>query len=322
MFLLAALLLRGSVLAQPSPATQPSYTRRQDVVYGRVDGTALTMDVFKPTGKRNGAIIVYLVSGGWMSSHDSIRPRFINALLRPFLDRGYVVCAVVHGSQPKFTIPEITPQINRAVQYVRANAPAAGLNPDEIGICGASAGGHLSLYQATSPGTAHPSSSDPVERVSGEVQAVACFFPPTDFLNYGGPNQTCMPLVHKTILAPALDFRELDDESKLWVPVTEKRRVEILRELSPINHITSHTPPTLIIQGDADTLVPLQQAESFIAKLKAAHVDCELVVKPGLGHGWPMIGPDMERCADWFDAHLLKKTKPDNRTTTHPSRAE
>ena len=151
-FLLVGLLLHGSVLAQPSPATQPSYTRRQDVVYGRVDGTALTMDVFKPTGKRNGAIIVYLISAGWISSHDSIRPRFIDGLFRPFLDRGYVVCAVVHGSQPKFTIPEITPQINRAVQYVRANAPAAGLNPDEIGICGASAGGHLSLYQATAPG--------------------------------------------------------------------------------------------------------------------------------------------------------------------------
>ena len=124
------------------------------------------------------------------------------------------------------------------------------------------------------------------------------------------------------MVAPAFDFRELDEKSKLWAPVTEKRRAEILRELSPINHITSHTPPTLIIQGDADTLVPLQQGESFIAKLKEAHVDGDLVVKPGLGHGWPMIGPDMERCADWFDTHLLKKNSLAKNAATQPSRAE
>ena len=63
-FLLLVVMLDSGLLAQGVAATQPSYTRRQDVVYGRVDGTALTMDVFKPTGKRNGAIVVFLVSGG------------------------------------------------------------------------------------------------------------------------------------------------------------------------------------------------------------------------------------------------------------------
>ncbi len=321
-FLLVAVMQNGGLLAQALPSTEPSYTRRQDVVYGRVAGTALTMDVFKPTGKQNGAIVVFLMSGGWISSHDSIRPQFINALLLPILNRGYVVCAVVHGSQPKFTIPEITPQINRAVQYVRANARASGLNPDEIGICGASAGGHLSLYQATAPGPANPKSLDPVERVSGEVQAVACFFPPTDFLNYGGPSVLGTKIVPNTILAAAFDFRELNAETKLWEPVSAKRPPgRFCGELSPINHITSRTPPTLIFQGDADKLVPPQQAESFIAKLKENQVECELDVKPGMGHGWLTIGQDMDLCADWFDVHLLRKT-PTTMSSTTPSRAD
>ena len=63
-------------------------------------------------------------------------------------------------------------------------------------------------------------------------------------------------------------------------------------------------PPTLIIHGDADRLVPIQQAQIFIAKLKEEGVPAELVVKPGYGHGWLNMGNDMKTIADWFDKYL------------------
>src|SRR5689334_19039773 len=91
-------------------ADEPSYTRTEDVVYGRKHGTALTMDVFTPKEKANGAAVVWIVSGGWFSSHEGINPAFIADLL----GRGFTVFAVVHGSQPKFTIPEIVADLNRA----------------------------------------------------------------------------------------------------------------------------------------------------------------------------------------------------------------
>src|SRR5947207_8196650 len=79
------------------------FTRQSGVVYGRKFGTALTMDVFTPKEKANGAAVIWVVSGGWFSAHDSIQPVFP----AEFLKRGYTVFAVVHGSQPKFTIPEV-----------------------------------------------------------------------------------------------------------------------------------------------------------------------------------------------------------------------
>ena len=74
--------------------TDPQFTRTEDVIYGRKFGTALTMDVFQPA-KPNGAGVVMMVSGGWFSSHDGINV----GMYKPFLDRGYTVFAVVHGSR-------------------------------------------------------------------------------------------------------------------------------------------------------------------------------------------------------------------------------
>src|SRR5205085_8853114 len=84
------------------PAFAQDYTRQEDVIYGRKFGTALTMDVIKPKEKANGAGIIYCVSGGWVSSHDNIG--FTMPLISELVKRGYTVFAVVHGSQPKFTI--------------------------------------------------------------------------------------------------------------------------------------------------------------------------------------------------------------------------
>jgi acetyl esterase/lipase len=298
-FLIAAVPARAA-----AQSTHPSYTRKQDIVYGRTYGTALTLDVFTPADHRNRAAVILIVSGGWISSHDAIGPMLINVFIRPFLDHGDTVFAVVHGSQPKFTLAEIRDNIDRAVRFVRANSNEFGIDPNRIAITGGSAGGHLSLLQATDPGRPHLLSFDRVERASGDVQAVGVFFPPTDFLNWGEPGHI---VTHGEGIRPfmaAFDFREMSRQTGKFEPVPQEQDLRLLRELSPINHVSSHTPPTLIIHGGADTLVPLQQSKSFIRKLEEAHVECQLMIKPGAGHGWIGMGPDVERIADFFDAHL------------------
>ena len=111
--LLAALLFAPAA----RPQTQPGVTRTEDVIYGRKFGMALTLDVFQPD-HANGRGILFMVSGGFFSAHENISP----AYYQPLLDRGYTVFAVVHGSQPKFTITEIERDIHRAVRFVRHNA--------------------------------------------------------------------------------------------------------------------------------------------------------------------------------------------------------
>src|SRR5262249_55480251 len=80
-------------------AGEQVFQRREDVIYGRKVGTALTMDIFTPVTDAKGIGVIMVVSGGFRSSHDGIKP----ALVAPLAGRGFTVFAVVHGSQPRFT---------------------------------------------------------------------------------------------------------------------------------------------------------------------------------------------------------------------------
>src|SRR4051812_19082952 len=95
--------------ARSGAAEETGYKRTEDVIYGRKYGTALTLDVFQPRANANGAAIVFVVSGGFYSAHESIAPTFFRTLL----DRGYTVVTVVHGSQPRYQVPEIVKDVNR-----------------------------------------------------------------------------------------------------------------------------------------------------------------------------------------------------------------
>jgi acetyl esterase/lipase len=298
------LLLAALLIAIPFPVTRPAVERTEDVIYGRKYGMALTMDVYVPKAKRNGAAVIYAVSGGWFSGKQPVAPPVYDVFLR----RGYVVFAVTHGSQPRFTIPEVLDDMHRAVRFIRHNAKKWQVDPERLGIAGGSAGGHLSLMQGCAPRDGNPKSKDPVELESSRVAAVACFYPPTDFLNYGKPGEEALGTGVLVNFKAPFDFVRWEPKSNSFERVTEPdQRREIGRRISPVYHVSPKSVPTLIIHGDADKLVPIQQAELVIDRLKAAGVPCELVVKPGLAHGWPGIARDYVTLADWFDRHLGKQ---------------
>jgi acetyl esterase/lipase len=298
-----ALAVWSACLSGVRAADGPNFTRTEDVIYGRKHGVALTLDVFQPKKDANGSALVFVVSGGWFSAHEAINVGFV----QEFLNRGYTVFAVVHGSQPKFTIPEVLQDMHRSIRFIRSKAGDYKFDPVKMGIFGASAGGHLSLMQGTAGDLGNKDAKDAVDRESSRVQAVACFFPPTDFLNYGREGEIALGRgVLKNFRAP-FDFHELDKSINAFVPITnEEKLLEIGKQISPVNHVTPDDPPTLIIHGDADKLVPIQQAELIIARLKAANVPTELVTKPGAAHGWVGLDKDLLLLADWFDKHLKK----------------
>ena len=195
--------------------------------------------------------------------------------------------------------------MHRAVRFIKANAKKYNVDPDKLGITGGSAGGHLSLMQGCAPKRGDPIATDRIERQSSKVAAVACFFPPTDFLNYGKSGNVALGGGTLKAFRPPFDFWERDKETnKLIVIADEERRKAIGKTISPITHVTKDSAPALIFHGDADTLVPIQQAEIMIAKLKENGVPCELVVKKGAGHGWKGIDQDVKVLADWFDKYL------------------
>ncbi len=279
--------------AEPAAAPAPKFTRTADVIYGHKYGMALTFDVFQPE-KPNGAAVLFMVSGGFVSRHESISDRFF----RPLLARGYTVLAVTHGSQPKFYIPEIHEDIHRAVRFARSEAGRWGLDPSRFGICGISSGGHLSLTMGTQGGPGKPDAKDPIDRESSAVQAVACFCPPTDYLNWGEVGIDAVGVGPLEKFKPAFGPRSDTAES----------RQALGKEISPVNYVTAKMAPTLVLHGDADKTVPFQQARWFEKRCQEVGAKYKLVVREGRDHGWPeMTKEDMALCADWFDQHLTAK---------------
>lgn len=275
---------------------RPKVTRIEDVVYGRKFGTALTLDVFEPE-KKNGGAVFWMVSGGWFSSHAAIKP----GLYQPLLDRGYTVFAVVHGEQPRFIVPEIVEDIHRAIRFVRHHAGRWGVDPNRFGISGGSAGGHLSLTIGTQGGPGKADAKDPIDRESSAVQAVACFYPPVDLLNWSKAGEDFWDYPRTRRYAPALGPK--------WT--TPEGRQELGREISPLYFVTARTAPTLIIQGDSDLVVPLYQARLFEERCQQMGAQCKLIVRPGAAHGGAGFENNVAEFADWFDQQLRERaTKP------------
>ncbi len=294
---LAFLSLPAFSRAQDKPAL---LQRHEEVIFGHKWGMALTLDFLQPK-KPNGAGVVFVMSGGWVSRRDPLLlPEQRAAAFARLLERGYTVFLVYHGSQPKFAIPEVLDDVHRGVRFIRHHAGRFGVDPGRIGICGASAGGHLSLMIGTTGAKGDPKAKDVIDRESSAVQAVACFCPPTDFLNYGKPGEDAVGVGILKAFRPAFGLQK----------GTPEERQALGKKISPINFITAATAPTLIAHGDADTLVPFQQAETFIKKCEEYKVPAKLLRKEKAQHSWPgMFDKDLAVFAGWFDEHLKAKEK-------------
>jgi acetyl esterase/lipase len=274
---------------QPGARAEGAYSRTE-VIYGRKFGTALTLDVIRPA-HTNGYGVLAIISGGFFSSHEAINPDFLKELLT----RGYTVFAVVHGSQPKFTIPEIQEDVHRASRWIHHHAGEYGVVADKLGVFGASAGGHLSLVLGTQGKPGDPAAKDPVDRESSAVGAVACFFPPTDFMNWSEPGDV-QAGVGKVGTQFKAAFGPRSDEPE--------SRAKLGFEISPLNFVTKSMPPTFILHGDADKLVPIYQSEIFVKKASDLGLTCRLVRREGKDHGWAGMDHDLALFADWYDQYL------------------
>ena len=283
--LVVAMICVGSIWTYFHPRIE----KVPGLVYGQRHGQDLTMDVLRPA-KPNGIGIVLMVSGGWKSQAGSFRPWIAAPLLR----RGYTVFAVYHIPQPEATVMEITQDVNRAVRYVRYNAHQYGVDPQRLGVTGGSAGGHLSLMVATRGGPGPADATDPVDRESSAVQAVAIFYPVTDLLNLGKSTENLGDGGPPRSFVKA--FGPQSTNLAVWKVIGH--------EMSPIYYVTSNLPPSLIYHGDADTLVPLDQSERFQAEARKLGRTVEVVVHHGGKHGWLSMPWDLRRFANWFDHYL------------------
>lgn len=300
-YIFALLILFGSFTAS---AQDSSYSSSTEIIYGRKDGMALTMTKLTPIERSKNRALVMVVSGNWMS--DNSRTSFFLNRAPIYLKAGYTVFLVYHSSQPRYTIPDAEDDIRRAIRFIRYNARDYGIDPDHIGITGNSSGGHLSLLAALLDDIDKPNARNPVDRVSSRVQAVAVFYPPSDFLNWGNTSpQVQKEILKRTRLLGAFDFKKFNDTTGLYESVQGEENIRKIAEAnSPIYAVTKDDPPVLIAHGDADLVVPLRQSRALIQKLTEVGIPNELIIKPKGGHGWKGMEEQEQRFLEWFDKYL------------------
>jgi acetyl esterase/lipase len=274
-----------SICQQSANAADNSYKITPDVIYGHKAGMALTFDVIHPK-EPNGAGVLFMVSGAWVSgwmppeNYVTSKAPFGLTLFRDLVDHGYTLFIVRHGSSPQFKVPDAVADVRRAVRYIHLHADDFKIDPNRLGVCGGSAGGHLSLMLGTASDEGNEKSDDEIDRMSDRVAAVVAYFPPVDLRDWVGDKR----------------FEALHFDSKLADSV------------SPILHVSKDDPPTLLIHGDKDDLVKLDNSEKIEAALKKEGVPCELIVMHGAGHGF--LGEQGKQASEalikWFDKYLVK----------------
>jgi len=257
---------------------------------------ALVMDVFRPEGNPKGRGIVDVVSNGWLSDRVQLNAHIGLGIYDVLCRRGYTVFAVSPGSVTKTTGLDMVRHVREAIRHIKAQHEHFQIDPDRLGITGASAGGHLAALAALLPKPARPRSNDPFRSQDTHIRAAGLFFPPTDLLDYDGAP---FPLVE----TEGIPFDRLLFENGVSGRAPEEVERRII-ELSPVRRVKEKPPPFLLFHGTADPLVPLSQSKKLADALRAAGGDADLVVKEGGGHPWPGIRAEIEQLADCFDHRL------------------
>jgi fermentation-respiration switch protein FrsA (DUF1100 family) len=280
----------------------PDFKLIKDVVYGHEFGMAMTFDIYIPS-KPNGAAVILTNSGGWESPYDTFKIqdngtyRFATDeemtksetyhILSPkkLVLNGYTVFEVRHGSRRKFVMSEIVSHVRRAVRFIKHNSSDYGVDKTRIGLWGGSASGHLSLLIGLSPEIPLFDAKLDWEKNHTDVAAIAVFAAPSD--------------LGKMVL----------DNPKTWGKgAFLKLSTEQYREFSPVNYASKNDPPTLIMHGNTDALVPFAQGELMYSQLQEAGVPSSFIEFDKTNHS-PTIkqaSKGVDEALAWFDKYLSK----------------
>lgn len=251
-----------------------------DVVYCTLGNTALAMDLHYPDSGGPWPVVVFIHGGGWSEGDKAgveTAPR----------DHGYLVASINYRMYPDYRFPAMIEDVKCAVRFLRAHAAHYNLDPNRIALMGHSAGGHL----AALAGLSDRSAGWDVGAYPGESSRVGAVI---------------------TVAGPS-DLRETYPQ---WVGalIQEVFGPEQLEIASPVSHASPDDPPFLILHGEMDPLVPVEQAHMLYESLLAASIQAELVIIHHAGHGLEPVGGPIEptyeeilqRAVDFLDQALAQ----------------
>lgn len=260
---------RSLVLALLLPAVAMSAQSGRsfsDVVYATVDDTSLMLDLHLPANERRPPLLVYLHGGAWSAGDKTAYPAFL-------VERGFAVASVDYRSTNIAPFPANTHDIKAALRFLRAKAGEYGYRAERIALMGVSSGGHLAALAGVTNGDAELEGEEgEYLDQSSDVQAIVSY--------YGASNLA-------TILAqstPAgLEVRGPALRQLLGAPPEEVP--ELAQQASPVFHVDRGDPPLMLLHGDQDVQMPINQAHELVGAYRKAGLFVEFMVLNGAGHG-------------------------------------
>lgn len=257
-----------------------------NVEFSKVAGETLQMNVARPKGLAGPFPIVLCIHGGGFRA--GTREGY-NALCIKLAARGYVAATTSYRLAPKHPFPAAVHDVKAAVRWLRANAARFGANPDRFGVLGSSAGGHLAQFLGVTMGVEEFEGDQDGKGGSSRVTCVVNYYGPSDFTQSYGKS------VDAAEVLPLFLGGDLNTARQAHI------------RSSPLNWVTPHAAPTLIIHGTDDKYVAYEQATWMHDRLKACGVEVELLTLEGAGHGFK--GQDAERAERATMEFLSKKLK-------------
>ena len=287
----AALIPCGSLLAQRlPPALADKIAVETDMEYGKAGDRSLKLDVIRPKqdSQEPRPAIVWIHGGGWQAGNKNSGTQRLAGLVS---SGEYVGVSVGYRLTDVASWPAQIHDCKAAIRWVRANAKKYNINPDKIGVWGASAGGHLVSLLGTSGDVAELEGENGTPGVSSRVTCVVDFCGPSDFLAIGTSN-------------PRLNDPGSPVFKLLGGPLSEKQ--DAAKQASPVTYVTKDDPPFLIMHGTDDRTVSIRQAELLSAKAKDAGINVTFVKIDGGAHGFG--GEEVNaRVKAFLEKHLLGK---------------
>ncbi len=248
-------------------STRTSIVRTDAIPYAVVGGQELMLDLYLPADVDSPPLLVYVHGGAWrFGSRDSVSPIDL-------VDRGYAIASVSFRLTTVAPLPAQVHDIKGAVRFLRANADRFGFDGDRIGITGVSSGGHLAaLVGLTNGSKEHEGDVGGNSGVSSDIKAIVS--------NFGASNLT-------TILAQStprgIEIREPALDLLLGGAVAD--RMELARFGSPVFYVDASDPPLLLLHGDQDPQMPINQSHELHGVAKQAGLTVAFEVVHGSGHG-------------------------------------
>jgi acetyl esterase len=226
----------------------------KNIEYSNLGGERLALDAHIPDGAGPFAAAILVHGGGWVAGD---KQEYINYIFKPLSAAGFAWFSINYRLAPKYKFPDDADDVEKAVQFVRANARKYKVDPKRIALIGESAGGHLVSYVGAR------------NRPESSVAAVVSMYGIHDFIS------------------ASTEWKPIPTEilQLFGIHAVNADTAPILMKASPVVYVKRDMPPFLLIHGSKDEDVPYDQSVEMCDKMKQVGAHCELITIEGAPHG-------------------------------------